>query len=81
MDQDRIQSNQFDQAMATSTLEVNPADVATTTSRPTTPLIVEDIGSNDDARDVTAPVAVGIEAMLLSALRDKDHDGDEDFCF
>ena len=81
MDQDRIQSNQFDQAMATSTLEVNPADVATTTSRPTTPLIVEDIGSNDDARDVTAPVAVGIEATLLSALRDKDHDGDEDFCF
>ena len=78
MDQDRIQSNQFDQAMATSTLEVNPADV-TTTSRPTTPSIVEDIGSNDDARDVTAPVS--IEATLLFVLRDKDHDGGEAFCF
>ncbi len=76
MDQDRRQSKQFDQAI-TSTLEMGQADV-TTTSRPTTPLILEDIeGSNDDARDVTAPASVGVEhqTMVLLAIGDKYHDG------
>ncbi len=74
MDQDRRQSKQFDQATITSALEVSQADV--TTSRPTTPPIMKDReGNNDASRDVTAPV--GIEAIFLMAIRDKDHDGGE----